>query len=199
MKKNKIIILRFILFFITLASSLVFFTIYAVIKLNQEEFIKSTNLTESQSDDLKDLIGLSNFSSFTIKGYNHKLVTGNDGRHYTFYTTISIDEFENFSEFISNQTNQPDYQNAPHIYIKEDSLTLRKTQYKLQLQIEYNSLSEDALIEYILSNDYIRYSKNTWIIVLQFILLLFVNSLIILPDKIFNTLFIIIKKCPPNN
>lgn len=196
MKIKKIIrILEFIVFFITLTTSLFLFAIYAVIKLDQEYFIKSAHLTELQSDDLKNLTGLSNFSALTIKGYNHKLVTGNGSRCFSFDITIPVNEFENFSEFINNQANQSDYQRDSCIYIKEDSLTLRKSLYRLQ--IEYNTLNGYDILEYFLSTDYIEYSKNTWIVILQFILLLFVNSLIIIPDRIINLFLHNNKKYPP--
>jgi hypothetical protein len=176
--RKRIKLFRVFIFLTTLTISLFIFNIYAAFKFDEKSFLRSAHLTKLQSDNLKDLIGLSDFSSLTIKGYNHKIVDGNVNREFTFDLTIPADDFKNFLEFINNNSNP---QNDSSIYIKEDSLILHSSLYKLQ--IEYSTSNGSYILGYILNTDYIRYSKNTWVIVLQFILLLFSNSLIILPYK----------------
>lgn len=182
MIKKIIKIFRFLIFFCTLIITMSIFALYAIFKYDDQLYVKSTHLTPDRSEHLKELIGLSEFSNLYIEKYIHKVVEGETGREATFDITIPVDEYEDFTGFIDVQTSVEEYEEQSYLIIEKDSLVLENQLYRLQ--IKYISPKGDGYVFlYLFSSDSIRFSKNTGLILAYFFLLLFANSLIILPYR----------------
>ena len=189
-------VLRCFLFIITMIVSLFVFIIYCAIKIDDNTHYRSDNITEAQSDDIKELIGFSQFTNLTVEGYDYKLTSGNDSMYaYTFDITITEKEFQIFSEYIKTEMPQIDYRNYLDVIIIEDSLIINKPLYKLQ--IIYRIRGGGKILDYIMREDDIHYAAGLWIVIPQCVLLLLVNSLIILPYK--DIFSFIRKKISPRN
>ncbi len=197
MLKKIITILRFIIFFCTLIISMSIFSLYAIFKYDDQLYVSSTRLIPDRSEHLKELIGLSEFPNLYIEKYIHKVAEGETRREAAFDITIPVDEYEDFTGFIYEQTPAEEYEDQSYLIIEKNSLVLENQLYRLQ--IKYISPKGDGYVFlYLFSSDSVRFSKNTGLIIAYFFLLLFANSLIILPyKKIF--IFIFKKRCPPDN
>ena len=175
-------VLRCFLFIITMIVSLFVFIFYCAIKIDDNTYYRSDNITKAQSDDIKELIGFSQFTNLTVKGFDYRLTSDNESvSAYTFDITITENEFQDFSEYIKTEMPQIDYRNYLDVVIVEDNPIMNEPLYKSQLK--YITQGDGQKLYYISKDDDVRYAAGVWIIIPQFILLMLVNSLIILPYK----------------
>jgi len=162
--------------------SLFVFIFYCAIKIDDNTYYRSDNITKAQSDDIKELIGFSQFTNLTVKGFDYRLTSDNESvSAYTFDITITENEFQDFSEYIKTEMPQIDYRNYLDVVIVEDNPIMNEPLYKSQLK--YITQGDGQKLYYISKDDDVRYAAGVWIIIPQFILLMLVNSLIILPYK----------------
>lgn len=67
--------------------------------LENNKYYVSSNLSQEKSEDIKELLGFSQFTSLNIVNYQHGLVYGDDAiRHYVFDISISENEHLTFIE-----------------------------------------------------------------------------------------------------
>lgn len=190
-----IAIIRLIFFLVSLIISLIIFYIYAALKLDDNAYYSLSNLSYSQSEEIKKLIGLSDFPSITIKTFKHNLTNGTDTFYnYYFDTAIAENEYQFFCDYITEMP-PTDYRGKDHkIILEENSLVKNESTY--ELLIYYSVRDGGDIHRYIVSQCKMRHSRNVWVLLPQLILLLLGNTLIILPYKSIFT-FIKGKKVSP--
>lgn len=178
--------LRYIIFFVSLAISLLCFVAYSHIWVMLNTVYYSREVTSKQSDELKEMIGMGQFEGFFIRSYRYKDTIGKDVlREFSFNITIPLEELEEFMDFIKEEEKQEfvDYTNA-HIYlIKEPMRNLRNLSYEAEICcVFYNGWNVASyLIEHGVRNDLYQGAHLSLIL----ILLVFINILIIFPYHIF--------------
>ena len=185
--------IRYILFFFSLSLSLFIFCFYMISVLDNNTYYMSSNIEKTQSQEIKDLIGLSKFASIKIEGFKYNSTFYYDTKRYIYFDiTISYDDYISFIKYIEEGQDQPLEVQHPHFYVIEESLTnLTDSSYKMQIM--YVTIGWND-IHYLEGNQ--RYSSEVWYLLPAFFSIILVNSLIILPyKKIYRFLFT--KKASP--
>ena len=179
--------IRYILFFFSLSLSLFVFYFYMISVLDDNTYYMSSNIKKTQSQEIKDLIGLSKFTSITIERFKYKLRFYYDTERYIYFDiTITYDDYTSFIKYIEEGQEQPIEVLHPHFYVIEESLTnLTDSSYKMQIMYVTIGWNDIHYLE-----GYQRYSTEVWYLLPAFFLIILVNSLIILPyRKIYRFLF----------
>lgn len=175
-------VLRWIVFFITLSISMFIFIFYMIFKLDANEYYVLNNLTKEQSEEIKEVIGFSEFEKITINSFKHKYEWGNDiYRNFTFDITVSNEVYEVFVEFIEMQMGGMNPAEKPCAVILEDNVLQEENSHKMQ--IVYTVWDDNGILGYVIREGQRHYASEVWVLIPQFLLLLLVNSLIVLPYK----------------
>lgn len=199
--------LRYVVFCFTITLSMFWLTLYSTFKVDEGAYYEAAHLTEAQSDELKDLLGLAGFSSLTINGYRCPLISWSDDMVgcYTFRITISDEQYLDFLEFIDKEVNQSfrldngekpylimargevTYavfrKEQPYIVVHEDSMLPGSMHHGMKIEYIIDLESDGGIYQYLLSNGKERRSMKDLVLIPVFLLVLFLNCLIIMPYK----------------
>lgn len=183
---KKVGFLRYIIFFVSLAISLLCFVVYSHIWVMLNTVYYSQEVTNKQSDELKEMIGMGQFEGIFIRSYRYEDIIGKDViRGFSFNITIPFEELEEFMDFMNKEEEQEfvDSTNAHIHLIKEPTENSHNLSYEAEIFCTlYNGWNVASyLIKYGVRND--CYQGAYLLLIL--ILLVFVNTLIIFPYHIY--------------
>ncbi len=182
--------LRYIIFFVSLAISLLCFVAYSHIWVMLNTVYYSREVTSKQSDELKEMIGMGQFEGIRIHSYRYKDIIGKDVlRNFSFNIIVPFEDLEEFMDFIKEEETQNfvDYTNA-HIYLKKaPTKNIHNLSYEAEICcVFYNGWTVASyLIEHGVRNNFYQGVYLFFVL----ILLIFINTLIIFPYSILR------KKC----
>ena len=164
--KNKIIVISVIYWSIVFLLTCIFI-FYVIYTAEHNRYYISSNLTRSQSEEVKTLIGFTQFSSLDIINYKHKRVYGDDAiAHYTFDITISKDEHHALLEYIDQQANELLVYIQPCIRIYKDVFVSDKSKYEMQIDYIGQEGNEGPIKTYILDNTHeVVYANNVYLLI----------------------------------
>lgn len=199
--------LRYIVFCFTITLSMFWFALYSAFKMDEGAYYEAAYLTEEQSDELKDLLDFSRFSALTINRFDCPLVSWPDDAvgYYTFRITISDEQYLDFLEFIDKEVNQSfrlDNGEKPYriiargevtyavfskeqpcVVVHEDGMLPGSMLHGMEIEYIIDLESDGGIYGYLCSNGKERRSMKNLILIPVFLLVLFLNCLIILPYK----------------
>lgn len=150
------------------------FILYAIYTVEYNKYYVSSNLSQEQSEDIKELIGFSQFTSLNIINYSHRLVYGDDAiRHYVFEISISENEHPTFIEYINKHMSEIHIYIKPRVEIYKNDFISDKSIYEMQIDYIGQEGAEGPIRTYVYYDDHdIQYSNKVWLLIPRFMLLI---------------------------